>query len=108
MSGDVQHHGKREEAVIRNFRITATDGKRYDNRPTSLAASTHSESEFEKYRTVQDRWFESDFGRVLQRLDAVGLPHDGVANAVADRLDVPKKSGKKPVSRGKGKDKGNS
>ena len=71
-------------------------------------ARAHAESEFEKYRMVQDRLFESDFDRALQQLDAVGLPHDGKANAAGDKLDVPQKSRKKPVSRGKGKDKGNS
>lgn len=38
------------EAVVRNFRITAADGKRY---------------EFEKYRIVQDRLFQSDFDRFV-------------------------------------------
>ncbi len=33
-------------------------------------ARTHAESEFEKYRIVQDRLFESDFDRVLRQIDA--------------------------------------
>lgn len=33
-------------------------------------ARTHAESEFEKYRIVQDRLFESDFDRVLKQIDA--------------------------------------
>lgn len=37
-------------------------------------AKSHAESEFEKYRIVQDRLFESDFDRVLRQIDAPG--HD--------------------------------
>ena len=39
-------------------------------RVTAEIAKTHAESEFEKYRIVQDRFFESDFDRLLKRLDA--------------------------------------
>jgi len=31
-------------------------------------AKTHAESEFEKYRIVQDRLFESDFDRAIKEL----------------------------------------
>jgi hypothetical protein len=31
-------------------------------------AKTHAESEFEKYRIVQDRLFESDFDRVIKQI----------------------------------------
>ncbi len=31
-------------------------------------ARLHAQSEFEKYRIVQDRLFESDFDRVMQQL----------------------------------------
>jgi hypothetical protein len=31
-------------------------------------AKSHAHSEFEKYRIVQDRFFESDFDRVMQQL----------------------------------------
>jgi hypothetical protein len=31
-------------------------------------AQAHAESEFEKYRIVQDRLFESDFDRMLKAL----------------------------------------
>ena len=31
-------------------------------------AQAHAESEFEKYRIVQDRLFESDFDRILKEL----------------------------------------
>ncbi|MBS1158893.1 MAG: cell filamentation protein Fic [Proteobacteria bacterium] len=37
-------------------------------------AKTHAESEFEKYRIVQDSLFESDFDRVLRQVDPMG--HD--------------------------------
>lgn len=35
---------------------------------TAKLAKTHAESEFEKYRIVQDRLFESDFDRVIKQL----------------------------------------
>ena len=34
-------------------------------------AKAHAESEFEKYRIVQDRLFESDFDRVIKQLKEV-------------------------------------
>lgn len=37
---------------------------------TAEIARAHAESEFEKYRIVQDRLFESDFDRVLKQLEA--------------------------------------
>ncbi len=36
---------------------------------TAEIARTHAEAEFEKYRIVQDRLFESDFDRMLKLLD---------------------------------------
>jgi len=36
---------------------------------TVKLAKTHAESEFEKYRIVQDRLFESDFDRVIKQLE---------------------------------------
>jgi len=50
---------------------------------TAEIARAHAESEFEKYRIVQDRLFESDFDRVVaetKRLDegaAKGTPRKG-------------------------------
>jgi len=102
-----------EDSVIRNFRITAADGKTYDTRNLDVAedmalreipmtmqdwetrlnrfiaatdreilqdagkvtaeiAQAHAESEFEKYRIVQDRLFESDFDRMMQQLPETG------------------------------------
>ena len=39
-------------------------------------AKAHAESEFEKYRIVQDRLFESDFDRLFKRIDRGGLSED--------------------------------
>ena len=41
-----------QQSVCRKFRHTAADGKK-----------EHAETEFDKYRIVQDRLFESDFDR---------------------------------------------
>jgi hypothetical protein len=51
--------------------IEATDRAvlRDSGRVTAEIAKAHAESEFEKYRIVQDRLFESDFDRVVKRLD---------------------------------------
>ena len=35
---------------------------------TAEIAKAHAESEFEKYRIVQDRLFESDFDRMIKHL----------------------------------------
>lgn len=108
-----------EDSVIRNFRITASDGKTYDTQHDNLfryldvaegmalrqipmtmqdwetrlnrfiaatdleilqdagkvtaeIAHAHAESEFEKYRIVQDRLFESDFDRAIKELPPEG------------------------------------
>jgi hypothetical protein len=37
---------------------------------TAEIAKTHAESEFEKYRIVQDRLFESDFDRVVKQIES--------------------------------------
>jgi hypothetical protein len=36
---------------------------------TAEIAQAHAESEFEKYRIVQDRLFESDFDKLIKRLE---------------------------------------
>ena len=36
---------------------------------TAEIAKAHAETEFEKYRIVQDRLFESDFDRLLKQTD---------------------------------------
>jgi len=40
-------------------------------------ARAHAESEFEKYRIVQDRLFESDFDRIVKQLEQVGKKDEG-------------------------------
>jgi hypothetical protein len=46
-------------------------------------AKTHAESEFEKYRIVQDRLFESDFDKAVKQIETEGLlpaePENGPA-----------------------------
>ena len=41
---------------------------------TAELAKGHAESEFEKYRIVQDRLFESDFDRVIKQIEAERQP----------------------------------
>ncbi len=41
-------------------------------RVTTELAKAHAESEFEKYRIVQDRLFESDFDRIIKQLPNAG------------------------------------
>jgi hypothetical protein len=53
---------------------------------TAEIARAHAESEFEKYRIVQDRLFESDFDRVVAETKRLG---EGATK------DTPRK-GKKP------------
>ncbi len=78
-----------EDAVIRKFRTTAADGKSYNTqfynlefnerdlldhpgKVTAEVAKAFAESEFEKYRVVQDRLFESDFDRAIKQLPKKG------------------------------------
>jgi hypothetical protein len=51
--------------------IEATDREILQDagRVTAEIAKAHAESEFEKYRITQDRLFESDFDRLLKKLD---------------------------------------
>ena len=37
-------------------------------------AKAHAESEFEKYRSVQDRLFESDFDRLVKQIESGSQP----------------------------------
>ncbi|AAG06121.1 virulence RhuM family protein [Pseudomonas aeruginosa] len=51
--------------------IEATDREVLQDagRVTAEIARAHAESEFEKYRIVQDRLFESDFDRLLKQIE---------------------------------------
>ncbi len=44
---------------------------------TAEIAKANAESEFEKYRIVQDRLFESDFDRMLKQLASGSQPNKG-------------------------------
>ncbi|MBE0582685.1 MAG: virulence RhuM family protein, partial [Desulfofustis sp.] len=44
---------------------------------TTEIAKAHAESEFEKYRIVQDRLFESDFDRILKQIETIQKPGEG-------------------------------
>jgi len=46
-------------------------------RVTAEIAKAHAESEFEKYRIVQDRLFESDFDRLVKQLEQDGKNNGG-------------------------------
>lgn len=52
--------------------IEATDRKILQDagRVTAEIAKTHAESEFEQYRIIQDRLFESDFDREMKQLES--------------------------------------
>ena len=58
------------EARLNKF-IEATDRDILQDagRVTAEIAKAHAESEFEKYRIIQDRLFESDFDREIKRLE---------------------------------------
>lgn len=51
--------------------IEATDREilRDVGKVTAEIAKAHAESEFEKYRIIQDRLFESDFDRMIKQLE---------------------------------------
>lgn len=58
-------------------------------RVTAEIAKAHAEAEFEKYRIVQDRLFESDFDRVVAETKRLG---EGAARPAPTKP----KRGKKP------------
>lgn len=66
-----------EDSVTRKFRVTESDGKNIiqmmdygvltDNGKISAEmAHIHAESEFEKYRKIQDSTYQSDFDRFME------------------------------------------
>ena len=56
--------------------IEATDREVLQDagRVTTEIAKAHAESEFEKYRIVQDRLFESDFDRMIKQIESGSQP----------------------------------
>ena len=44
---------------------------------TAEIAKAHAESEFEKYRIVQDRLFQSDFDRLIGQTETTRKPTSG-------------------------------
>ena len=56
-----------ENSVCAKFAQTADDGKTYNYKFYSLAAiaKEFAESEFEKYRVIQDSLYESDFDKLM-------------------------------------------
>ena len=74
-----------EERAIRKIPMTMEDwSKRLDQfieftdrdlltdsgKITAKLAQSHAESEFEKYRIVQDRLFESDFDKIIKQVES--------------------------------------
>lgn len=61
------------ESRLNRF-IEATDREVLQDagKVTAEIAKAHAESEFEKYRIVQDRLFESDFDRLLKQIESGG------------------------------------
>jgi hypothetical protein len=59
--------------------IAATDREILQDagKVTAEIAKAHAESEFEKYRIVQDRLFESDFDRMLKQIENIQKPGGG-------------------------------
>ena len=57
--------------------FTERDILQHSGKVSAEIATAHAESEFEKYRIVQDRLFESDFDRMLKQIEAVQKPGDG-------------------------------
>ncbi len=47
---------------------------------TAKIAKEHAESEFEKYRIVQDRLFESDFDKMLKQIESKDIENEGDGN----------------------------
>ena len=60
-----------ENSVCAKFAQTADDGKTYNYEFYSLAAiaKEFAESEFEKYRVIQDSLYESDFDKLMNDME---------------------------------------
>ena len=60
-----------ENSVCAKFAQTADDGKTYNYKVYSLAdiSKEFAESEFEKYRVIQDSLYESDFDKLMNDME---------------------------------------
>jgi hypothetical protein len=58
-----------EVRLNRFIEVTNREVLQDAGRVTAEIARAHAETEFEKYRIVQDRLFESDFDRLLKKLE---------------------------------------
>ena len=65
-----------ETRLNRFIEATDRDVLQDAGKVTAEIAKAHAESEFEKYRIVQDRLFESDFDRVIRQIEAEHKPGD--------------------------------
>lgn len=52
--------------------FTERDILQHSGKVSAEIATAHAESEFEKYRIVQDRLFESDFDRMIKQIESAG------------------------------------
>ena len=58
-----------EERLGRFLKLWDRDILQDAGKVSAEIAKAHAESEFEKYRIVQDRLFESDFDRLLKQIE---------------------------------------
>jgi hypothetical protein len=67
-----------KDSVTEKISATASDGKNYMTQlqVTAEQAKEHAETEFEKYRIIQDRLFRSDFDRYMDALPFEEDPKD--------------------------------
>lgn len=63
-----------ETRLNRFIEATDRDVLQDAGKVTAEIAKAHAESEFEKYRIVQDRLFESDFDRVIKQIESGNQP----------------------------------
>ncbi|MBW1637369.1 MAG: virulence RhuM family protein [Deltaproteobacteria bacterium] len=66
-----------ETRLNRFIEATDRDILRDAGKVTAELAKAHAESEFEKYRIVQDRLFTSDFDRMIQQIGSASKADDG-------------------------------
>jgi hypothetical protein len=63
-----------ETRLNRFIEATDRDVLQDAGKVTAEIAKAHAESEFEKYRIVQDRLFESDFDRLIRQMELGSQP----------------------------------